>query len=356
MIATHVRVAAPNQWAIETAEVGPPGPGQVRLELDSGGICGGDLSLLKGMNSVANYPTVLGHECVATVAEVGPQATLTVGAPVAIYPTISCGGCPACLDGRTNNCPTMTVLGLTDRRGCFSSSFVLDESQCIPIPQKVFDLYGALIEPMAVAQHVIGRVGDISGQRLLVIGAGSIGLAIILTAKAMGASNTTAVDILPERASAAKRAGAATFLIMSGSSLVGADGLANSVPDIDVAFDVVARPDTLALCQDRVPPGGRIVLVAAAKPNHTLALDYQRMYGAEQSIASSRNYAREDFTAAATLLATGNVDAAILRTKVVTIAHFGSALDALRDHPEAHLKIMITTDQLIGSRPILTSP
>ena len=356
MIATRVRVAAPNQWAVETAEVGQPGVGQVRLELDSAGICGGDLSLLHGKNSVANYPTVLGHECVATVAEIGPQATLPVGAPVVIYPTISCGACAACLEGRTNNCPKMTVLGLTDRRGCFSSSFVLDESQCILIPQKVFDRYGALIEPMAVAQHVIGRAGDISGQRLLVLGAGSIGLAIILTARAMGAAHITAVDILPERAQAARTAGADTFLIMSGPNFVGVNGLTDRVPDVDVAFDVVAQPDTLALCQDRVSPGGRVVLVAAAKPAHTLVLDYERMYGAEQSVVSSRNYAREDFTAAATLLASGKVDAAILRTKIVTIAQFGSALDALHHHPEAHLKVMITTDQLIGSRPILTNP
>lgn len=352
----RIAVPEPGTWAVDHAAVLPPAPGEVLLELDSAGICGGDLSLIRGQNAVATYPTVLGHECAATVQEVGPGAVLTPGEQVVVYPTIGCGGCPACRAGRFNNCAKVRVLGLTDPRGCFSSRFVLPEELCIPVPSEVFERFGALIEPIAVAQHVLSRVGHVTNARVLIIGSGSIGLALALAARAAGAAHITAIDINPDRAPFAERAGVDTFLVSTESGHHHRDGTPAAVLEHDVALDVVCRAETIALSQRVVVPGGTIGLVAAAKPGQVLDLDYARAYSAEQRIVASRNYVKADFQAAISLLATGTVDATVLRTKVVALERFGEAVEALEEPASRNLKVLVTRAEALGSRPLLTDP
>jgi L-iditol 2-dehydrogenase/L-gulonate 5-dehydrogenase len=354
--ASRVTVAEPGSWTVEDAVVSSPGAGEVLLELDSAGICGGDLSLVRGKNAVASYPTGLGHECAATVLDVGPGVTLARGDQVVVYPTIGCQRCPACRDGRFNNCPDVKVLGLTDPRGCFSTRFVLPEELCIPVPSEVFERFGALIEPVAVAQHVLGRVGGAADARVLIIGSGSIGLALALVARATGAAHITAVDVNVDRAPLADLAGVDTFLVSSEHGHHDRDGLPVQVGEHDIALDVVCRPETLALCQRVVVPGGTIGLVAAAKPRQVLALDYERAYSAEQRIVASRNYVKADFQAAIELLATGTVDATVLRTRVVPLERFDDAVDALEDPASGNLKVLLTRSEIVGSRPLLRDP
>ncbi|HEY9412238.1 MAG TPA: alcohol dehydrogenase catalytic domain-containing protein, partial [Jiangellaceae bacterium] len=91
MSVLSIRVDGPNEYRLDRGDVAAPGEGEVLVALDSAGICGGDLSHLRGRNAVAAYPTVLGHECAGRVSRVGPGTSLTVGQPVMVYPTTGCG-------------------------------------------------------------------------------------------------------------------------------------------------------------------------------------------------------------------------------------------------------------------------
>lgn len=350
MSVKSIRVDGPDHYRIVDSAVSVPGAGEVLVGLDSAGICGGDLSLLRGRNAVANYPTVLGHECAGRVMGVGHGATLDVGQPVLIYPTIGCGSCRACRDARTNHCAQMKVRGLSDPRGCFSESFVIGESQCIPVGEAVLERYGALVEPLAVGVHVVRRGTVFDGDTALVIGTGAIGLAATLVARSQGV-RVMGADRYAERAEVARTCGMEDFTTESGDAL--ARWLDERGGSVDLVYDTVCSAETSALALKILRGGGRYVAIASAKPAHRLTVDYSAMYARELSVVACRNYVRQDFTDAIELLETGRVDASPLHTATFTLEEFGRAVEELETHGNSHVKVLLTSRNLQGTRPLL---
>jgi L-iditol 2-dehydrogenase/L-gulonate 5-dehydrogenase len=350
MSVLSIRVEGPDTYLLDRRDVRAPGSGEVLVALDSGGICGGDLSHLHGHNAVAAYPTVLGHECAARVSEVGPDTTLAIGQPVMVYPTTGCGQCRACRRGRVNNCPTIRVFGLSDPRGCFSEKFVVPEAQCVPMSEAVLDRYGALVEPIAVGVHVVGRAGTAEGDTALVIGTGAIGLATTLVTTSRGV-RVLGVDRYAEREQRAMACGATAFTTVSGAELEAWVGDRSDA--IDLVYDTVCSPDTARLALSMLAPGGRYVTIASAKPGHELPLEYGALYARELTVVASRNYVRQDFVDAAALLESGAVDARPLHTATFPLDEFDRAVDELENNPREHVKVLLTRRALLGTRELL---
>ena len=345
-------VAGPDRFRIDDVHVPPPASGEVLVALDSAGICGGDISHLRGRNAVASYPTTLGHECAARVEATGPDTALRVGQPVMIYPTIGCGNCRACHDGRFNNCPQMRVLGLSDPRGCFSERFVVPESQCIPIAEAVLDRFGALVEPLAVGVHVVRRGGTRSGETALVIGTGAIGLATALVARHERV-RVLGADRHPERATAARDCGLADFTTATGTDLE--HWVRTRTHSLDLVYDTVCSPATIDLGIRLLAPGGRFVAIASAKPGHTAAIDYAACYARELAFIACRNYVPDDFRRAAALLESGGVDPTPLHTATFALDEFDKALAALETDGHRHIKVLLTPRDRLGSRRLLSA-
>ena len=310
------------------------------------------MALLAGRNPLVSYPVVPGHECVATVAE-DPSGRLPTGTSVVVYPTLSCRRCRACRDGRLNNCAEMTVLGLSDPRGCLAERFVVPAAHAIPLPGDLGPRFGALVEPLAVAEHVVNRSGLRPGDAALVIGAGAIGSAIGLVSRARGASRVLFTDTLGARHSGLSALGFADFA--AGSGDLPAVWVRNTVGSVDVVFDTVTTSDTAATATRVLAGGGRYVAVAAAKPRHRVELDYQAFYARELSLVASRNYTPDDFVSAIGRLCRGQVDPTPLRTAVFGLGAVADAFAELTGHPERHVKVLVTRDELVGSSPLLTS-
>jgi threonine dehydrogenase-like Zn-dependent dehydrogenase len=351
MSVLSIRVDGPNDYRLDRRAAVAPGDGEVLVTLDSAGICGGDLSHLRGRNAVATYPTVLGHECAARVSRVGAGATLAVGQPVMVYPTTGCGRCRACRRGRYNNCRNIRVFGLSDPRGCFSEQFVVPESQCVPMSEAVLDRYGALVEPLAVGVHVVGRGGASDGETALVIGTGAIGLATTLVATSRGV-RVLGVDRYPEREDRARACGATDFTTASGAELE--TWVRERADAVDLVYDTVCSTETVLLAQRLLAPGGRLVTIASAKPDHQLPLDYSAFYARELSVVSSRNYVRQDFIDAVQLLSSGAVDARPLHTATFALDDFARAIDALENNGREHVKVLLTPRELLGTRELLS--
>lgn len=202
---------------LRLAECAPeaPGPGQVRVALRRGGICGSDLHYYQhgGFGHVRlREPMILGHEIAGEVVELGADVSgLAVGDLVAVSPSRPCGACRFCLTGLPNHCENMRFYGsampFPHIQGAFREEIVADASQCVRA-DGISPAAAAMAEPLSVGLHAVRRAGDILGKPVLVTGCGPIGVLAIAAARAAGAGEITAVDIDDRALGFAKHAGA----------------------------------------------------------------------------------------------------------------------------------------------------
>ncbi|QFY63869.1 L-idonate 5-dehydrogenase (plasmid) [Rhizobium grahamii] len=208
-------VHAAHDIRIEDRPEEEPGPGEVKLRLAMGGICGSDLHYYHngGFGAVRlKQPMILGHEVSAIVEKLGPDVTgLSVGQLVAVSPSRPCRECRYCQDGLHNQCLNMRFYGsampFPHIQGAFRQSLVADAIQCVPA-DGLSAAEAAMAEPLAVTLHATRRAGSLVGKRVLVTGCGPIGALAILCARRAGAAEIVAVDLSSFTLSIAKTVGA----------------------------------------------------------------------------------------------------------------------------------------------------
>lgn len=190
-----------------------PGPGQVRLRLATGGVCGSDLHYYNhgGFGAVRlREPMILGHEVSAHVEEPGTSA-LTKGQLVAVSPSRPCWTCAYCLEGLPNQCLNMRFYGsampFPHIQGAFREVLIADASQCVDATG-LTPGEAAMAEPLAVTLHATTRAGGMLGKRVLVTGCGPIGVLSILAARRAGAAEIVATDLSDFTLALAAMAGA----------------------------------------------------------------------------------------------------------------------------------------------------
>jgi L-idonate 5-dehydrogenase len=176
------------------------GPGQVRLRLATGGVCGSDLHYYNhgGFGTVQlKEPMILGHEVSAYVEDPGDTA-FAKGQLVAVSPSRPCGTCKFCLEGLPNQCLNMRFYGsampFPHIQGAFREVLVADASQCVDATGLTAG-EAAMAEPLAVTLHATTRAGTMLGKRVLVTGCGPIGVLAILAARRAGAAEIVATDL-----------------------------------------------------------------------------------------------------------------------------------------------------------------
>jgi L-idonate 5-dehydrogenase len=214
---------APHDLRIEDVPVASPGSGEVLVRVGAGGICGSDLHYYHhgGFGTVRiKEPMVLGHEVAGTIERVGPDvADRSVGQRVAINPSRPCNRCPYCLEGLQNHCLDMRFYGSAMRfpheQGAFREAIVCEAAQAVPVGEAVSLGEAACAEPLAVALHAVRRAGDLVGKRVLITGAGPIGMLTALAARRAGAGEITMTDIVDQPLAIARRVGADRTLNMA---------------------------------------------------------------------------------------------------------------------------------------------
>lgn len=209
---------------LEERPIPEPAKGEVQLCMQKVGICGSDVHYWQhggiGDRFIVTGPMLLGHECSAVVTKVGEGVShLKVGDRVAIEPHGVCRTCEQCKSGRYNLCPNVFFLATPPDSGALARYHVHGADFVFKLPDNVSFEEGALIEPLSVGLHACRRARLAMGHRVLVCGAGPIGLCAMLSAKAFGASAVCVTDIDPKRLEFAKEVGAThTVLIERGSS------------------------------------------------------------------------------------------------------------------------------------------
>lgn len=321
---------------VERRDDPTPGHAQLVVEVAYCGICGTDLHSTREGPALLPCNSVLGHEFVGEVVGLGKglQSQWQQGERVCALPFISCGQCSACVTGRPFECATLSCIGI-DAPGGFADYVATSECNTLKLPDELSTLDAALIEPLAVALHAV-RAGDLkAGQRVLVTGAGPIGLAVAMWARFIGARDVVVSEPAPERRALALGMGA-TAVVQPGETLAEqfAD-IAGGPPE--VLFECVGAPGLLQQCIDIAPRRAMLVPVGVCEQPDTI-LPFSALIK-ELSIRFAIAYNRGDYETVISMLAQGRIDASPMVTGVVSLQDMPGAFEALRT-PSDQCKIL----------------
>ncbi len=320
-------------------------PGQVLLRVRRAGICGSDLHYYTDGYCAAFVPTrpfILGHEGLGEVAAVADDVRgLAVGARVVVNPARACGFCDYCKNGRTNLCRSTVFLGSASTQpptdGLFAQFATVRADQCFVVPAHLGDELAALMEPLAVALHAVKRAGTVSGKSVLVLGAGPIGVLVLLAARAYGAGPVAVSEIVAARRKKALDFGAeAAWDPMAASFEPQARQLSGQ--GFDVVFEASGSPAALRQAFDLVRPGGTIVQIGTLGTEDIPLPANQVMVRETQFIGSFR-YGNV-FGEAIRLAASGRVNLRPLVSEVLPLKRVSEAM-TLAGVREKVLKVLV---------------
>lgn len=313
-----------------------PPPGWALVKVEYTGLCGTDFSILHGTHPRAQAPLIMGHEItgvVETAASGGPAA----GTRVTVEPLIHCGVCSACRNGATHVCRRLGLYGI-DEPGSLAAYVALPAESLVPISAHVPAMEAALAEPLAVAVHAVSRSGLAGGERVVVFGAGPIGILTALVARHCGAEQVLVSEPSEERRRVAEGLGFDT--VPSGADPVEAVLAATGGEGADIVFDSAAHPSVAAALGKAVTVQGTVVLVGVYKK--PTEVDLQALTFAENTVVGVRVYTRADVEKAVELL----------ESDVLKLGRLPVEVFALEDIDQAFEKAMSAS----GVLKVLVSP
>ncbi|SHK53668.1 Threonine dehydrogenase [Pseudonocardia thermophila] len=274
--------SGPGVIAVEAVPDPEPGPGDVVVDVGAVGLCGTDLHMFLGERHDTGFPLRQGHEVGGTIAALPPgyRGPLRVGQTVAVDPSLPCGSCRPCVRGAWSACRAFRAVGVALPGG-------LADRLVVPVEQLhaadgLTPVEAALVEPFSIAATAIARAELRGGERLLVIGAGPIGLAITVTAVAAGRP-VMITDPLPARRALALDLGADAAADPAEEGAVaewtGGEGA-------DVVFEASGARAGLTAALAATGAGGRLVVVGVAA--HELAVPVPRLLFDGISVVGAR--------------------------------------------------------------------
>jgi threonine dehydrogenase-like Zn-dependent dehydrogenase len=293
----------PHQMELQTLPTPVPTKNEVLIKVGAVGICGSELSGYLGHNSLRVPPLIMGHEAAGTIVAgsgvLADGTTVHTGQRVTFNPLISCGHCDRCKAGRVNLCRNRQLLS-AHRPGAFAQYVVVPADLCWHLPEKISFTAGSLAEPLACAVHAVELAEAQSGQNMLILGAGPIGLCMIAAAKARGVKHIIVSDISDARLDVAKHWGATHAINAKQTDTVAAT-LAAYPHGVDIAIDAVGTGLVRNQAIKAVMPGGTVVLMGLHEDETAIPTNY--IIRQEIRLIGSFCYSREAFTTAVDLIA-----------------------------------------------------
>ena len=295
-----------------------------------GGICGSDLHYYShgGVGAIrVREPIILGHEASGYVEAAGADTDLAVGTLVAVDPSQPCGTCDRCLADIPRHCRSMRFRGsamfLPHEQGLYRTHLTVPARQCHAFPEGTDPGAAACTEPLAVSLHALSRVpGGVAGKKVLVTGAGPIGLLTAAAAKAAGARSVAITDVNDAPLSIASRMGVDIAYCVSRQA-----GWRASLGEVDVALECSAAASAIADAIEALRPCGVLVEVGVAG---STPLPVGRLVAKEIDLRGSHRFDRE-FPRAAAMISEKSVDVTPMITGVWPLAKVGQALEAALD-------------------------
>ncbi|WP_298592010.1 zinc-binding alcohol dehydrogenase family protein [uncultured Mitsuokella sp.] len=313
--------------------------GEALLKILYGGICGSDLGTYRGTFAYASYPRIPGHEFSAQILEMDENdAGLKPGMIVTCNPYFNCGTCYSCQRGLVNCCTHNETMG-AQRDGAFS------EYVAMPV-ERIYDGKGlspktlALIEPFCISYHGVSRAKPHAGEKVLVVGAGTIGVLAANAAKAAGAEVYIA-DIAPKKLDYAVKTFGLDGKILSNTPEHFDESVANLTNGngFDVTIEAVGLPSTFQNCIDAAAFGARFVQIGVGRKHADF--DFTLLQKKELNVFGSRNALKKDFLELIDLVRSGKVDLDKIVTNVYEMDDAASAFKDFSDRAASMLKVVI---------------
>lgn len=309
-----------------------PEPSELVMKVNYCGICGTDLHATRAGLTTACSGQILGHEYVGEIVEVGPDAAggWRVGDRVCAMPFIACGRCLPCAAGRFFECGNKKTSGI-DNPGGFAEYVTTGCRETIALPDELDLQSAALVEPLAVGIHAV-RLADIrAGSRVLVLGAGPIGLTVALWCRFFGARSVVVSELNTSRAALARHMGATAVLhpardTSAAELLQQFQDIAGAAPD--VIFECVGAPGLLQQCIEMAPHRGRIIPVGVCEQPDSIVPFFALVK--ELQIQFAIAHTRDDFETSVAMLAARRIDIAPMITDIVSLDELPRAFEALR--------------------------
>lgn len=318
---------------IESLPDPTPGPGELVLRIHRCGICGSDLHMTEGHGDTVPVNTVMGHEFAGEVVATGPQvAGFREGDRVTAMPLVGCGECPRCKAGETIFCRA----GVIGQVGGFGQFAIAKARTCIKLPQSLSFADGALVEPLAVGLHAATLAELKPGCRVLVMGAGAVGLAATFWARRLGAGRIVVTSRSRRGESLAMQLGANAFVQSDEEAQHNIETALQGAPD--VVFECIGVPGVLGRAAQFVRTGGLIVMLGYCMlpdPFPSSIAMYKQI-----RVQGSFAYTLREFEIVADILDRGHVEPRAMVTDIISLQQLPDAFEALR-HPTHQCKVMV---------------
>jgi (R,R)-butanediol dehydrogenase / meso-butanediol dehydrogenase / diacetyl reductase len=307
---------------IETIPDPTPGEGEVVVKVGRCGICGSDLHMTEDPIYGKGAGDVLGHEFAGEVVALGKGAEgLALGDLVSVIPLQSCGHCASCQKGELAWCEFFGLQG-----GGFAEYAITKPNQCIKLPTSASLADGAIIEPLAVALHGVNMAGIKAGDKILILGAGPIGLAVAFWARRAGASDVVIQDISDFQRDRALSMGATGFAVDPADPIGAAERALFGKADI--VFECVGIPGLIAQAVSQVRNRGTILLLGLCTRPDTF--NSFAMLSKEVRLITSAFFTRGEYETALDVLDAGAAEPRLLVTDTITLSETPQRFEALR--------------------------
>lgn len=331
---------APYKIVIEEIPEPKPGPGEVLVKVKAVGICGSEVHAYQGMHVRRLPPAILGHEFAGEIAALGEGVTrFKTGDRVTVMPQKTCGSCHPCRQGWQNLCDAKLLLGTNKWTGAFAEYIVAPEEVVYRLPDQLTFIHGSLVEPLAVGVHAIRQAEVEIGDRVLVLGAGPIGLMCQICAREAGARDIIVTDLVDFNLQVAKNLGASLVVNNAREDLVARVQEYYGLNAIDVAIIAAGVPTLIEQAAALVRKKGCIVLVGQFNKPGIIDIEKSRLK--EQRLVGSSMYCDKDFLTAIDLLVAKAKDFELLITHRISLEDVEKAIHMVHERTEDVLKVII---------------
>lgn len=306
----------PWQMPLRQLDEPKPAPDEMVIEVRAVGICGSDVHGFKGTTGRRKPPIVMGHEFSGVVSSVGEEVSrFQLGDRVVAQPLVSCGECANCRVGLRNICYNRSGLGM-NMNGAYAEQVRVREEMVYALPPGMTWEEGAMVEPLAVAMRAVNLTPMKLMDTLVVVGAGTIGLLVLLAAKMAGAGKVIVTDVSARRLSVAERLGADMTIDVTQQDPVEVVHAGTGGQGADAVIEAVGLAPTVKQSLSVVRAGGHITWIGNSQPE--VELNMQQVVTRELTIKGAYGF-NDEFPRAIEVIRTGKLPVTSLIEQVADL-------------------------------------
>lgn len=325
-----VRFYSPKDMRLERVGTPEIGAGELLIRIKFAGVCGTDVRIYRGTKRIPG-PRIIGHEFAGTVVSVGAGVVgIEEGTDVTVHPMLSCGSCYACVAGKPNICVNRKTLGY-EIDGGFADyvripADYVSSGNVVPIPEGVSLSLAGMAEPFAAALHGVERASIGNGDRVVIVGAGAIGLGHLQMAGQRGAT-VTVIEPVQWKRDLSVRLGAANVFDPDDGDLEAEVLEATAGEGADAVMVDVGIPSVMERSLSLVKKGGRFVLFAGAPHGSSMKIDPNWIHYREIDFTGSSSSTPEELAKVLQMVAAGRLDLQSLQSEILPLERFQDALE-----------------------------